>query len=146
MQNGSSLAVLKDTLSPLCGPQRLFIKTAHTADAESLSCCYGGNSYLKKKKNHATSKLDPWLSRRNKSFSLFSFRWSRRHGNNSRACSVSRMSDPLPGGSHLRLVRASEPGFSPRACLGHPIIAHPLGSVYSVNSPVHQLDTSPKLL
>lgn len=98
MQNGSSLAVLKDTLSPLCGPQRLFIKTAHTADAESLSCCYGGNSYLKKKKNHATSKLDPWLSRRNKSFSLFSFRWSRRHGNNSRACSVSRMSDPLPVG------------------------------------------------
>ena len=31
-------------------------------------------------------------------FSLFSFRWSRRHGNNSRACSVSQMSDPLPVG------------------------------------------------
>lgn len=49
MQNGSSLAVLKDTLSPLCGPQRLFIKTAHTADMHSLSCCYSGNSYKKKK-------------------------------------------------------------------------------------------------
>lgn len=51
MQNGSSLAVLKDTLSPLCGPQRLFIKTAHTADMHSLSCCYSGNSYKKKKKS-----------------------------------------------------------------------------------------------
>lgn len=118
MQNGSSLAVLKDTLSPLCGPQRLFIKTARAADAEPLSCCCSVIAI----KDPCRVRTGSAAVSQKQSFPLFSFRWSRKHGDNSGVCSGCRVSCvgsrvPPPG------CRVAYPPSEPQDVASHPLSA-----------------------